>query len=1384
MTGARTVMVVDDDQALRESVCELLEDDGYRAVGMANAATALDRLKAEADKPHLILLDLMMPGMNGWQFRAEQLGDPALAAIPVVAMTASRELQGIEVDEVIYKPVRLQRLLDVVGRHAGAPPAAPAPAAERPAPRPRSGGGAGAAEVFAGGGELGALMRAYDWASSPLGPVERWPQNLKTCVRIVLTSRQPMFVWWGEQLINLYNDAYRSIVGGKHPQALGQPASVVWREIWDQIAPRAAAAMRDNEGTYDEALRLIMHRHGYDEETYYTFSYSPVPDDDGRPGGIICANTSDTDRIVGERQMALLHELAARPAEARTVDDACAASAGALATGGRDLPFALLYLVDGATATLAGVAGVERGHPVAPATIDLTTPARWPLAAVRDGQAAPVIALAAGDDLPAGPWPRPPSQAVVMPLGWRGRDGRSAALVLALNPFRVLDDRFRDFLDLVAHQVSANLTTAYSYEQEKRRAEDLAELDRAKTAFFSNVSHEFRTPLTLMLGPSEDLLAGAHGELPDAQRGQIHLLHRNALRLQKLVDSLLDFSRIEAGRIRASYEPVDLGALTGDLASAFRSAFERAGVALVVDCPPLAGPIHVDREMWEKIVLNLLSNAFKFTFEGRVVVSLRSEGATVALRVSDTGVGVPAEHLPRLFERFHRVEGTHARTHEGSGIGLALVQELARLHGGAVGVESQVDVGTAFTVRIPTGTAHLPADRIGAPRTAASTALGTAAFVEEALRWLPRTGGPVAAPAAHARRILLADDNADMRDYVRRMLEPHYAVEAVEDGARALASARASPPDLVLTDVMMPGLDGFALLRELRADLATRDIPVVMLSARAGEEARLEGLESGAEDYLVKPFSARELLARVRTHLELAGLRTELRHEHERLYALFMQAPAPIAVVRGEELVFEVANRRYLQVCGRGDIVGKPLHDALPSLRGQGIDELLREVMRTGKSHVGRELYLELDRGGDELAPTYWTFIYAPLRRRDGVIDRVMALCIEVTDQVLARRRIEESEEKFRNIVSQVQAGIAQTDLTGRFTLVNERYTEIVGRSARELRQLRPDDITHPDDVAAVAAAFTALVETGAPLALEQRYLRPDGSFVWVQNSVSRIDVDGRPHGVATVAIDITQRKFAEQALAASQAERAARLSEVERALEFSETFVGILGHDLRSPLGAVVAATELLLIRELDERIAVPIQRIRNSADRMARMIEQILDLTRARIGGGIPVDPSPLDLRELAGQLVQEAEGAAPQPLVLDATGDTRGEWDGDRLAQVMSNLLGNAIEHGAPDEPVRLRVDGSDPAVVRIAVANGGVIPARSLETLFDPFRRDAAADKTRRSKGLGLGLYIVQQIVEAHGGRVDVRSTPADGTTFEVSIPRKARRSQVGGQRRPG
>ncbi|KUL25493.1 SpoIIE family protein phosphatase [Actinoplanes awajinensis] len=743
-------------------------------------------------------------------------------------------------------------------------------------------------DVFAAGGEVGRDLAAVDWAATPLGSPEDWPQSLRTAVSILLSSRFPMWMGWGPQLTFFCNEAYRhDTLGGKYPWALGRSTSEVWSEIWSDIRPRVQNVLDTSEATWDEGLLLFVERSGYSEESYHTFSYSPLRADDDTIVGLLCVVSEDTERVIGERRMATLRDLGSDRSVVRTEQEMLAFSSRQLAANLRDLPFTATYLFDDdGGARLAACTGIAAGHPAVPEFMAADdTAAVWPLALLSQGE--PQLIELSGD-LPAGDWPLPPTQALVTPLAQQGGTP-NGFLVTALNRYRPLDDGYRGFVELTAGHVAAGIASARSYQAQQRRAEELAELDRAKTAFFSNISHEFRTPLTLIMGPVEELRGQLAGAQPQV-REELEVIHRNGLRLGKLVNALLDFSRIEAGRMQARYEPVDLATTTADLASVFRSAFSRAGLSFAVDVQPLPEPVHLDRGMWEKVILNLLSNALKFTFDGGVRVSVRADGRHAVITVADTGVGVAADEMPRLFERFHRIENSRSRSNEGSGIGLALVQELVGLHRGTIAAESTAGAGTTFTIRLPFGTAHLPADALTPAASSGTRGSSADPFVQEALRWLPaqaahegvREESPQAPAAESDQRtpgvtasVLVADDNVDMRDYLERLLRSAgHRVSVVGNGQLALEAARISNPDLIISDVMMPVLDGLQLVGALRSDPRTAGTPVLLLSARAGQEAAIEGLEAGADDYLFKPFSAAELLARVRANVELSRLRT------------------------------------------------------------------------------------------------------------------------------------------------------------------------------------------------------------------------------------------------------------------------------------------------------------------------------------------------------------------------------------------------------------------------------------------------------------------------------------------------------------------------------
>ncbi len=770
--------------------------------------------------------------------------------------------------------------------------------------------------AFERGGEMGRRMLEMDWSASPLGPPQEWPAELRNRVATMLASRAQIVMFWGPDHCALYNDAYIPTMGSKHPGYLGRPGREMWAEAWSVIEELFTGVAESDQAYWASDHPFMLHRYGFLEETYFDISYDPIRMSGGAVGGIFCIVSDTTRRVLNERRVRTLSALGSRLADSLDQAALGARVAEVLAENPADAPFAALYLDDpdsGGGLTLAGA-----DCPPGAAIGVLRDEGRSVVAGVlRSGRPGRMPVRMACDEPP----PSAADEALVLPVGIGTTN--VGVLVFGVSRFLAMDRDYADFVELATAQISRAVANMRAYEQERRRAAELAALDAAKTNFFSNVSHEFRTPLTLILGPVEDLLSDP--ELRDDHRERLLPLHRNGLRLLKLVNTVLDFSRLESGRLRATYRPTDVADYTARLASTFRSAAERAGLRLSVDAPPLSGPVLVDREMWEKIVLNLLSNAVKYTREGDIAVRVRERDGAAVLEISDTGVGVPADELDLLFDRFHRVASTWSRSHEGTGIGLALVRELAELHGGAATVRSEVGRGSTFTVTVPFGASHLPADRIVTDAPGDDEANEARLYVEEAHWWVGESGSePVAGPREAGEvhdgrrgRILLADDNADLRDHVARLLRPHFDVTTAVDGQEALERATLEPFDLVLTDVMMPRLDGFGLIKGLRADERTRDVPIVVLSARAGEEASVEGLSAGADDYLVKPFSARDLTARVRTNLELGLLRRQI---ISRLRGL-VDAAAAVNTVRTTAEVLDVAARHVRAMTSAGRVV-------------------------------------------------------------------------------------------------------------------------------------------------------------------------------------------------------------------------------------------------------------------------------------------------------------------------------------------------------------------------------------------------------------------------------------------------------------------------------
>jgi len=1051
------ILIADDHESVRRSLRSLiLSQPNWRVCG-----EAVDGFEAVAKtqelRPDVVLMDMSMPRMDGAEATRKILQDFPDSRIIIISQNEPALVSEMASKAGALGYVAKARVAkDLIPAISAAVSGSDRKSSTSSMP-PRT-------EWLFGGGELGSRIRSFDWAHTPLGPIEQWPQSLRASVNLMLNSQHPMWIGWGPEMTFLYNDAYISVLSmAKHPWALGRSAREVWSEIWNVCGPLAEKVFSKGEPSFFEDVRLFMNRGEFLEETYYSFSYSPIYSESGTVGGLFCPSAETTAKVLSARRLRTLSELSARSLIEKTTHTACESCVQIISENRDDIPFALLYIFDSEAkiASLEGTTQVPEGLPrVSPSRVsahDTDSNALWPIEAMARGAAPRIVSLKNVPSLPMALADQPIAEAIVLPVTSLGIDRPLGVLIAGVNPTRKLDTEYRTFFSLVADQVATAIQNANAVQKEKERLDALVELDRAKTAFFSNVSHEFRTPLTLMLGPLEDALIARAAPRPEHWEG-LEVAHRNSVRLLRLVNTLLDFSRIEAGRMQASYQATDLAPFTSELASVFQSATERAGLRLLINCPPLSEPAYVDREMWEKIVFNLLSNAFKFTFEGEIEVSVHQRDGSAELSIRDTGTGIPEKELPHLFERFYRVKGANGRTFEGSGIGLSLVQELAHLHGGEVSVSSQLNHGSTFTVSIPLGKQHLPQDRIGAERTLESTGLHGGAYVLEALRWLP--GHERDAPdildtafiaAAQPRldasqgsstrsHILIADDNADMREYVQRILRDRYEVTAVADGEAALKSALERRPDLIVSDVMMPRMDGFGLVQTVRGNDSLKHIPVILLSARAGEEAHVDGLQSGADDYLTKPFSARELLARVQSHLAMAQIRQQstelerkLRLDSELLAAIVASSEDAI-VSKTLDGIITSWNKSAQRTFGYTpeEAIGKHISLIIPPDRLDEEVHIIERLRRGERIEHFQTVRMRKDGTTLDVALTI-----SPVRDSTGRVVGASKVARDITTEKLAEERERQITEqavaanaKFRAVFEQttVFAGIMTKD--------------------------------------------------------------------------------------------------------------------------------------------------------------------------------------------------------------------------------------------------------------------------------------------------------------------------------------------------------------------
>ena len=1235
---------------------------------------------------------------------------------------------------------------------------------------------AAALAFLRGGGEVGERLRHLDWSKTGIGQPETWPQSLRTVVRIMLDSRYAMWMLWGPELTFLCNDAYLPTVGIRREWVLGSRSDKVWEEIWPEIWPRISSVLSTGTATWDEALLLFLERSGFAEETYHTFSYSPVYGDDGLIAGMLCVVTEVTNRVVSERRLALLGALGGALAGASCEGDVFSALSHSFESNAPDLPFTATYLFDPDRCSARRVAqsGFTRAHSAVPVRLAIDEDL-WPMRALqRDATAITVDDLTrVYEPFPGGPWAVRPRQARLLPLQKQGQSELQGFVIVGLNPLRAFDHDYKHFLDLVAAQIASGLAAVTAWEAERRRADALAAIDRAKTDFFANVSHEFRTPLTLIRGQLEQTLAAPDRELDPSARDSLQMAYRNSERLLKLVNSLLDFSRLESHRTTTHLEPIELGPFTADLASEFRSAIEAAGLQFNVDCPPLASPIPVDPQMWEDIVMNLLSNAFKYTLSGSISLSLCQQESAVVLTVTDTGTGIPAAALPNLFERFYRVPGAQGRTHEGTGIGLALVQELVKLHHGTITVDSEMDQGSRFTVTIPLP----PAEAMpGAASAAIPAPVSAHSFVRQAMRWMspndtepfpaqpesPTAAEPLCAPPGRGI-VLLAEDNADMRAYIQRLLERRFTIVTARDGQEALDYLRKSPVDLLLTDIMMPRLDGFALLSQIRADAALRDLPVVLLSAHAGDEAKIEGLDVGADDYLVKPFSARELLARVTTHLSLAKTRREAHaavHVADRRFRVALEsANIGFALLKSlRSPAGELQDFEYVDLNSAGArLIGRPLNELVGHRIGAvfpgvwntpGLFDLYSSIVNSGDPK-------QMDVAADTIGVGRW-FQVAATRFDDGLA----VWFTDITDRQNITLALEKSRQELQRVTDVASVMLAHYDRHERYLFVNRAYASRFG--------LQPEDVVGRRIGDVVGAQISATVEPHirdvlAGNRVEFEMSIPDSdcgsSFM---NCIYAPDIDslsGEVVGFVAAITDISERRRLED-----------RLRDADRR---KDEFLATLAHELRNPLAPIRHAAAVSTSPGANpDHVRRSHAIIDRQVGHMAVLLDDLLDVSRIT-QGKLQLRLDIVDLQDVIDTAVE-----AVRPLLITKNHRLSVELppyaiqvnaDSVRLAQVLSNLLNNAAKYTDPGGLIRLSANTEAQDIV-IRVADNGVgIQSDALPTLFAMFSQIKSA-LDRAEGGLGIGLSLVKGLVELHGGSVSAQSPGAGlGSEFIVRLP---------------
>jgi PAS domain S-box-containing protein len=1176
---------------------------------------------------------------------------------------------------------------------------------------------------MAGGGAMGERIRHHDWARTPLGPAREWPQGLKTAVRIMLASRQPTSIWWGPELTNLYNDACCVLIGGNHPAALGQPAPSAWREIWDDIGPRVEGAIRGNEHGAAKAVPLLVERHGRVEEAHYTIAFTAMPGEGGATGGVMCAFSDVTQAVVFDRQMNLLNAVAASATDAASPEAACARAAEGLASSATDIPFAAIYVVerDAGVARLAASAGIAPGHAALPERLVIDDDCPWPIAeALEPGQRPlqPVMLPEARFGvLPAGPWSRPPREAAVVRLGSAGIDGESAVLIAALNPFRVLNDDHRRFMQLVCAQVAAGISNAQARHEERRRleAETLQEAvrDIASELDLKGVVQKVTDAGTRLTGAR----FGAFFYNVCGREG-------DAFQLYTLSGAPREaFEKFGMPRATPVFKPTFLGqgpVRSDDITQDPRygrvaphhgmprdhlPVKSYLGVPVISRTGEVLGGLffgHPDPGVFD---VHAERNALRIAAQAAVAI----DNANQFGRAQDEiGRRTLVEGELRESERHSRelVEGLPAAVYTTDAAGrIEHYNEAAvQLWGRApeIGMDKWCGSHALFT---PEG-ARIPLDRCPmAEVVRGNRGIGKVEILIE------RPDGSHRHAITHPRPI--HDETGKVTGAVNMLVD--------------ITERKAAEAELAFTkDQLGLQVESLTKLHQLSMELGGKTQLGAALQAILDTAVEAQDADFGI----------------IWLHDGLTGrLVVEVSRGFQD--SPFSEVvPGPVGGSAGNAFAHR---RRWVVSDTETDLAFGPFRQAAREAGFRSVHST-PIVTRSG-ALLG-------------VLSVHYAESRTPLQREMQVADVCARHAADAIEMFRNQDALRESERMYRAIGESMEYGVWTAGPDGGNTFLSESFLKLTGLTLERALADGWTSVVHPDDIGPMFAKWHVCLRDGIKWDHEFRVHGVDGQWYSILGrAVPLKNDDGVVTGWAGINLDIGRLKRVE--------------NELRELDQRKDEFLATLAHELRNPLAPLRNGLEVMRLasgnKDMVEKARAMMER---QLSQMVRLVDDLLDVSRVS-RGKIELRRSDIELAAVLRNALETS-----QPLMSERNHQLIARLpaeriivDGDmtRLSQVFWNLLNNAAKYTDTAGRVELSVEAGDGQVAVRVKDNGIGIPANMRARVFDIFTQvDHSLEKAQG--GLGIGLSIAKRLVEMHGGTIEVHSDgPRKGSEFIVRLP---------------